>query len=699
MIYINKKLQYISFYFFAITLFYISYLFSVIPLKIIFGIFGFILLPGVLIIKRIGNYESATFIFDAIIWGYIFQYFIFGVGFTLYWTLHVIMNPVFLLIIGNSFIVFVLLYSISESDIDFKISKFKDYLFSNRFILLAVLLGLIARLFYIFYNLQTILPDGALYFDYARNIVEEFMYYTKSLNDEIFAFASLDFGFLISHEFVSFPIAFSMIISNVSYTGARIAVLIPSLLVFVPIYKILKRIKSGFAAQVSTLLFLLSPFFIYFSAVLHGPEINAILLLMVIFDMLLHDPPSKLQIILSGLLLGISQMVWFPATYAFILFVPFIFLYNSKRNLLDSFVRLIIFEIFSVIFITVQNGLVKFGIFSSIIFAFSFIFAYSILRYNLIMHDRIFQLLGVFIFSIISRLGDVPAYIFQRLMYGNVRPSSRIVPVLLPTFESIMKTIAISSFNIGIVLVIIAVGYFLFNLKDKKTLLFGAGYIINIGLFATYLSPSPFLLDFTYLYDIGRYFHIANTMCIIGVSLLISKLFFRRRNYYNRVLLSFIIVLIVLNYSYAYVDRAAYIDYRNPIVDYGWSNAVPWINENVPYNESIACVQQRELAYFTNHVAIKFYNASEPNQEMTYNVLYMLLLELHPNYLLIDVPFKNVYSSINIYNITLQLFETYTIVNNTLIPSHSGHVLLRLVFQEYNMAHDTYIRIFALKYN
>ncbi len=695
----RTRLQYLMLYISLALLFYVSYLLSLYYLKLVFGLIAFIVMPGILLTKLINNFDRSVFIFESILWGYILQYLIFAFGFTFYWIFNLQINTALLLIFGNFIVIFLLLHvgSISSFKLEYNLlMKIKENIIQNKYLWTIISLGLVLRLVFLLYNYETILPDGSLYFDYARNIVERSSYISSVLNDEVFPFATLSFGFLIPHEFVTFPIAFSMTIFNVSYVGARISVLIPGLISFVPIFKIIKRSFSDRAANIFAILFLLSPFFVYFSSILHGPEINAFLLLMTIFDLLFKKSVNSTSIMISGILLGVSQMVWFPATYAFFLILPFIFAYRIQGNI-RSFLRLLIFEIISVIFIVIHNGLVKFGVFSALIFVSSAIF-YGYLRFYVSKSSSILQFIELFASSIIARLGDIPAAIYQIMTFGTIKRNSLIVPIVFPTVESITKTIIISSINICIVIVILSVFYYLTSLRNRISIIFGAAYLINIVLFAVYLSPSYYLLNFSYVYDIGRYFHIASAFSIIGTSLLIYNLSKRIPKYYAGVLLAFIIIFISFNYTYAYFDRARYISDHDPVRNYGWTNVIPWIKTNVLPNETIGCVQQRELTYFSNRIAIKIYNASNLIQNLTYSRLELLLKNLKPDYLLVDVPFRNVYPNVDLYSIPLNISRSYVFTDSGIIPGNHSDVVLKLVYQEYNTEFNIYVRLFSISY-
>ncbi len=201
------------------------------------------------------------------------------------------------------------------------------------------------------FNSSALLPDGALYLDTARYIVNNGAFSSLIINDaglypyQNQAALSLNVGTALLYS-----LFFS--IGDVSLQAAKWgASLIGALLVY-PVFEIAKLSFGKRAGAISVAIVAAHPLFRYYSSILYGPEIASALLVAVALFLIrkVLEPGSLCFSALSGMVLFLCSFVWrgdtVPAIGAFAIILAsanFVKERGTRALLLQSLGTLLVF--------------------------------------------------------------------------------------------------------------------------------------------------------------------------------------------------------------------------------------------------------------------------------------------------------------------------------------------------------------------
>ncbi len=611
--------------------------------KFIVGIIGLLLYPGFVITDQIHKDSSIyTKIGFSILWGYIFQIILISAEYLIFEISRIVIFPwlfmsVFTLIFFN-------LYWLRNKTTEIKIEI--TSLFNNtrlKILLGFFVTGIILRILMNLIVGNIILPDGALYWDFSRNAVETGRFFSTTINDSTTPdFLSQVQVSSIAHIFTSFGIIIMMSLSNTSYLCAKMAVLIPSLFIAFPIYEIARKISDRRTAMFAFILSMIYPIFTYFSALLHGPEINAAAIITIIF-LLVLEANKPIDFLKIGVLLGIAEGFWFPITYVFMSMIPIIWIIYNKMSLVQNLVKIFIAEFFVGTFVLLMLITSKNFYFALVANIFSMILIGFIIRKSQDFIINILLMSAVSIWSkIIQSIGPTADIIFNSIHVEIIKKTiientfNPVPNVTIRFLEAFISLFYIFVMNAGIIIFVLSMIIIAYYQKRNIGKIFS--FIIFVGLlsFTAYLSRDPWMYSTAFIYDIGRYFIFLTVIVVISAAKYLS-IKIRKRNVISIILVG----LILISIGFAYYNRIGYVLQKDPVKNYGWNNMVPWVIENTEENQKFFVVQDREFTFYTNRVGVGIIDRYLVNQTMMNISRLINATKIYrPDYIVLDTVFN-----------------------------------------------------------
>lgn len=351
-------------------------------IRIIVGIASFLYVPGKVLMKKLG-FESdnvAEILGFSIIFGLLIQLLN---TLALYNTLHLLPIDFFMSIFILTLLEVIIFKVLPLKPRIQKISSRSKYRSINVPLLCIFAIAILARLFYQSLNTQFITPDGALYCDAARNLVETGNFTSNIIiyNEAYPVYKILyKLGF-IDHQFAWFGLAVFFEFGGPTYSVAKLAmVLFGSLLIF-PVYGISHKLYSKKVGIIASTIVVFQPLELFFSSILFGTEmlaslftLSAIYLLILYF----HDTENLRYAFLGGLFIYASLATRSEIGHILLLsiiFLPF-FTPSARRlkingvllNLLMASLLLLLFRL-STTWIVLQILLIPLLLLSLLVFA------------------------------------------------------------------------------------------------------------------------------------------------------------------------------------------------------------------------------------------------------------------------------------------------------------------------------------------
>jgi len=203
----------------------------------------------------------------------------------------------------------------------------------EKLLLLIFIIAVILRIYYQTFSSEAV-SDGALYLEYARNLVQHGIFTSKvTVTDWIgVSDAVLSAGF-VPHSGTPFVLAIFFEIGGVSYSvGKMMAVFFGALLVF-PVYGIAKELFSVKAGLIASAIVAVHPFLLEYSSMLHGPEImGAVFLASSFYFLLLSIQRSQSwQAILAGFFAFLTGLSWEANFYVYLATIPMLIILLKKE--------------------------------------------------------------------------------------------------------------------------------------------------------------------------------------------------------------------------------------------------------------------------------------------------------------------------------------------------------------------------------
>ncbi len=630
--------------------------------SIFFGLIILIFIPGYYLASIIPKKISIDVFLFSFVFGLTFQ----TINISLYSIFSSVIKIDFstLLLFGSIVVIIVSKVIAYKMDVSYIFGQFKiDVVRSLRNPAFYIFFfALIVRLYYSSYNNSSLFPDAALYLDNARTLVSKNTFSFNVLFDE--SLGSLTTLGLIEHEFIVYIFSIFFLIYNTSINAALLAlVLIGSFMVY-PVYYITNEFFGKKAALLAAIIFSLHPLFIYFSSILFGPEISGLFFLLVSFYLIIEGSKNKNlpTLIIAGILLGVSNELWWPQFYIAIPFASLLLVlfYNNSLNYRDiNFLKnLLPCEFFVILYVFALKLYSLYFIYLPIIF----IETIAILWSSKSPKKQIFFTLNFVAGLIIpTMISVIRHYIFPSQISSIIADTAKegIIPSIINAFTLFLHISSFISFidytkylyyyATAIILILFFMALLISGKKKGKYFL---GSLIIFDCVLVSLMPPPSYPE--YLTSQGRYYLLPILlMIIVGSSFLLNiieitlnKIKLKSINTgrkFKTISLPSITVLIVLIILFnlffipQYQQYIQDINQENPITKYGWSNnMLNWIRSNTSDQDVLLTSRARELSWFTDRRTVSIMSPTTSPEDIGYTDLIQLYQQFKVKYLVVE---------------------------------------------------------------
>jgi hypothetical protein len=196
-------------------------------------------------------------------------------------------------------------------------------------LLLRVILVLIAQ--------DAISPDASLYADYASGIIEG-QFSTMVMGDGSVHEIIPDVQYL-THQATTYIFALSWLMIDPPVAGPVLSLVLVGCLLIFPCYEIASRCFGSTAAKRIAAIIAIHPLFIFHSSIGYGPTLTSSLFLIYAALFILggyDQSSSSTPWVLTGLILGFVDVIWYPGFYAACITLPIAYLYVKRKHQNDS---------------------------------------------------------------------------------------------------------------------------------------------------------------------------------------------------------------------------------------------------------------------------------------------------------------------------------------------------------------------------
>jgi 4-amino-4-deoxy-L-arabinose transferase-like glycosyltransferase len=629
-------------------------------LSLILGIASFILIPGYLL----GSIIARKIHLDIIGYSFILGLALAIVNVAIYSILSFYGAIDFdILLISSTVVVITILRVIAfKLKISLSINTMKNQatLFFKNPVFYIFIFSFIIRLLFSSNNTTSILPDASLYLDISRTIASHGVFSSHVIYDELLG--TLTSNGLIEHSFITFIFAiFFSFYNSTLATGLLAVVFIGSFLVF-PVYDLTKELFNKKTALVASIIIAIHPIFIYFSSILFGPEITALMFILTSLFLIVAGSKNKCKsaLLLGGLLLGISEEIWWAQFYIIILIIPIIlvaFLYNKDANrkpkilyfFFASFVVLLYafsLKIYSLYFIYIPVVIFEFIVFfiylkkrSDGIYAQSFVIGIIIPSFLSVVRHYIFPSQVAQVIENMSTAGLLPSIYNAFTLY------------LHGSFINGMSDYSLYIINYASLAIMIFFFFSFIIIKDFKSKLIIVGILFLDFVLISSTPPTTYPL---YLSSQGRYYLLPIVLTVLGCSYFLThieeatsnknfNLKIRFIGKTKNIAFSYLVfvfltsAILISSFSPAYNVYAQYINDENPLQKYNWSdNLITWITQNTAQDSVFLTSRARELAWLTSRQTVSIFNSSLASKDIGFNQLNAYSKTFAVSYILSD---------------------------------------------------------------
>jgi 4-amino-4-deoxy-L-arabinose transferase-like glycosyltransferase len=630
------------------------------PLNLIPFIVGFvtyILIPG-MVVKQLLS-DKFDGIGYSIIAGILLQ---FSIGFGFFLLIPTIVSETVVAefyIVSTCFSIVIASFALPSS-FSLKTLVSKVSRSSSRPITLFFFVAIIARLSLALLNNASVMPDAALYLDHARSAIQNGGFVESVLNDEAVSAFQEWYG-LVPHIGIVFGFISSFLISGISTSSAIYWICLVSATLVYPLVDISRQIFGRRSAYFAALIVSFLPITFHFSALLYGPEILSTFFATVASILLLRGlkQDNRKYLYLAGLLLGITEMVWWFNFYPVLAFFVFMIGWTKKDTsrstqlvmtsliigvslilwIVNSLLILLIF----MVFLVVVSGLLK-----------------SFKRLGLILQASVLSL-GMITINITQSIRQEVLSAQMPFIHPSV-PAGENVGILQfvrAVFDSgILKNTAFIDwmlhFGYSATPFILFLGVMgLIRWKHPAYSLSMIMMLIAYGAIQALLIPAliPTTFNPGYFMPTNRYFLLQSVWLVpaagFGGAKLVSILKKHLPDYRsiagmplpNREKLSTIIlVTLIIAPSIPFqVQGIVEMNRQDVLWKFGWRGTVDWLKENADHEEILLAARPRELMWLTNIKCVTVLNRTiGPMDKVNISVLKDLAISYSADYLIAD---------------------------------------------------------------
>jgi hypothetical protein len=647
-------------------------------IRLIFGIFGYIWLPGMLLASLVGLFGSKN-LGLSLVSGFLLQMLNVVVAWILYRILGVID---FYMVLTISTLLLIVVFSLLLSNHAHVPKKETVSHGSARarfenvdiYLLLSLVLYLILAVYFQQYAVQPN-SDGASYMDLARNVCERGIFRSNILvspdnwTNVVYATGGHP------HMFGYFVFALFFTFGGVSLSSAKIALMFGGLLIILITFLLTRELLDRNTARLASFLVSTSAIFLTQVGLIGGPEIVSALFILLALYLVLIGTKSNKKVLwfLAALSSFVAWYAWYYNFYVFLgLFICLVAYLASlkkepiKTNLFISillFSSLIIDDRISSIF-----GLEKVGLpiplLSLVIVPMVYLVStrknLKLPRLSLIIVSTLIILDFIFLsFSwaspearafnakwvevgvtkaniaadvgVLSRAFEIKNIVFYWNMYKEgiyayIGPATILLALIsLFRLEKIKETLVLAMFPLFQALM-----FSLLVVIDG----FQPRFVIGVSIFYDILVASAIVFIATSATN-----HTRLNKITAGARLTVMK---KQLKIDIKKLVGFLVVILLL-ISYVGLTFEMYSNGKNVEQSwnlrqaFGWDNAINWIQSNTSSKDILACIYGDYFAWYTNRQTVFLWPIPDKNA----SVLIDLIKTVRVNYLIVDTPFKS----------------------------------------------------------
>ncbi len=495
-------------------------------------------------------------------------------------------------------------------------------------IVLIFVVGLIVRIVYQTLNTTTIMPDGAMYADAAKQLVNQGQFTSSVLNDGSTNSYQLQYG-LVPYPFTWFSISLFFLLSAPTFAFAKLFTVLMGAVLVLLTYAISIRFFDRPIALAASAIVALNPLLIFYSAVLYGPEITSLFYYIFSLYFLIgavrnHDFRHS---VIAGLLASVAVFSW-QWGMLLVYLTSFAILFALERK-------------FKAVFLCVLFELLSFVILGFSVFLYPLLLSfaagatYCIIRRFWTSEKRGIMVCLLIFFAMIGLVAQLAldrSYMLPQLVIEISQQSgaanARVTSLLFPNANSFLSLLLLYLSNLAeystVALLICAALAFIFRSHLKETLFFGS-FIIVFGVVGTLILPSSVLINRSY--PTSRFFIAPSWFMSVLAAVFItnaartlarrskeSKTPAKSRNFTRtndfkpsrREILAFAFIFLTVSFTYYYGYSVSVQDGINnaTFMNYASSNeAMKWLSSNTDPNSIILSIDPRTTAWFSGRMS------------------------------------------------------------------------------------------------
>jgi hypothetical protein len=649
---------------------------SLIIFRAVLGLMSLIFLPGYFLVKLLSfSPDGIEKIGFALIFGLTYQLLVIYLMFSLSTVIRIfdfqLIISIFSLIPSTLLIIFH-----QQKIIELSMPRRNFINSSVPIVCLLVIIGLITRFYYQDFSINPH-TDTALFAEMARTLFVDSEFSSKIIHNTMPMYFQLGFN---PHFFTYFSYALFFMIGGISYLTLKVATIFFGILVFIPIYALVRRLFNEPAALAAVALAAFHPIILFFSSIpINGSEIMATLFLFssIYFLYICLTKGSDKYAFLAGIFAFATFAARADYFYVLILILPLLFLMLSKKNS-----KVVYLVDLAKVFICAYPLIIvtRFFNFPSIIVPISILYMLSVVwiifmhkkkrvsGQNIVILCAVF--FGLYAFHLL-RWHSFPQLLEYSTADMMTNPSEKALfgfgtvdfEMFLIRLNQIWQASSIKLTQPILFLSLISLAYFR-KLREVLFLLsFPVAYSIVLALLSTPITG----IDH-HRFNIASYLFLAILSAIILTQIfgafirlsesvspkrILLKINNKRINLENTRIRTFLIITLISCFLFPflfplYENEIEVIKATDTKSRYNYQSAIDWLLENVGSESVIMTRKPFEFAWFTNRIT----KLPWPS-ELNINELRESIKTYKINYLVVDELFLYTYKDeklVSLYN-------------------------------------------------
>jgi hypothetical protein len=467
----------------------------------------------------------------------------------------------------------------------------------------ALILGILLRVVLQIVSIGSLAPDASLYADYSRGIIDGS--FTSLIQNDTAVFFFPDGIQYVAHQCFTYLFSISWMIVPPTSSGPTFLLVVIGLILLFPCYSIVERNMGPKVASAVVFILALSPIMVFHSALAYGPEILSLVFIMFSLNYILeNDEPDMVLLLLSGLLAGFVDAVWYLNFYIYCMILPIIMHFGKNQDVRTTtgFTALMILTFFSRVLFS--NILLYIILWVAI---FSLLGIFKGFAKDLGIHRMAPMFLGVFVVISVFRSPFLLAASSVSGIVGTVPETTTLWSVVLAPLDLaiVSRFFLFIVFHTSIILFIMAI----LSLRDKANLKMSIAFassalITSVATLKIFGHFTKNTLLPEYLYSDSRYFLLISVMLTFTAGFYLKRVFdlnelrMNKRFFNRRLQTTFILGVILIGFVPGYLaipSGIALVDYEDR---YGW-NGLLVMTDALSTNTLVLADRAREFTWMT----------------------------------------------------------------------------------------------------